>query len=164
MPINLEERLKRADEYQQRKNKMKKLFFYDWFLKQNKKKQILLLITAIFLIVSLIILVIVLSAILTRNKSTNTNTQLPPTCDLGDKEKYYGLIGTPYKICSVYDCPLKSIDCCSIINKCNFTSLLGSNVCPFGVSCTCYLNDSNSLDSCSTVSTSTSRNCECNLN
>ena len=39
MPINLEERLKRADEYQQRKNKMKKLFFYDWFLKQNKKKQ-----------------------------------------------------------------------------------------------------------------------------
>ena len=120
-----------------------------------------MLTTAIILIVSLIILVIVLSVILTRSKGTNTNTNTQvPACDLGDKEKYYGLIGTPYKICSAYDCPFKPIDCCSIIRKCNFSSLLGSSVCPVGVSCSCYLNDSNNLDSCSTVGTSTGRNYE----
>ena len=126
---------------------------YGWYLRQNKKKRILTLSTAILLCLSLIILVIVLSVIFSQNKSTNTNSKLP-TCDVGNGEKYYGLIGTPYKLCSVNACPLKQIDCCSIINKCNFASFLPSNTCPDGtISCSCNLNDNDIGRSCTTSTT-----------
>ena len=78
--------------------------------------------------------------------SQNQNQLKPnyPICTLDNMNKYYGVIddsnGQPL-MCSVNQCPITQIDCCSIVNKCKFMSYIGSDSCPIGYPCKCKMDN-----------------------
>jgi len=103
----------------------------------------LIIILAVIILLSLIASAVVVPILLIQSQSQTANY---PSCSFDNLDKYYGVIDNNHQfiMCSVNQCPIKpQIDCCAIIEKCNYTKSLGTNSCPIGNPCNCNLNSSN---------------------